>query len=70
MFAANINIDRRRILHSSASPGVHLERKSHLVTFDQFTDIDLFLMWDILGRNTKDWNVRNPSKFYRAIGER
>ncbi|WP_454695766.1 DJ-1/PfpI family protein [Achromobacter aegrifaciens] len=29
-----------------------------LVTFDQFTDIDLFLMWDILGRNTKDWNVR------------
>ncbi|MGX0137565.1 DJ-1/PfpI family protein [Cupriavidus metallidurans] len=29
-----------------------------LVTFDQFTDIDLFLMWDILGRNTKDWKVR------------
>lgn len=29
-----------------------------LVTFDQFTDIDLFLMWDILGRNTEDWNVR------------
>ncbi len=29
-----------------------------LVTFDQFTDIDLFLMWDILGRNTQDWNVR------------
>ncbi|MDV6903792.1 thiamine biosynthesis protein ThiJ [Pseudomonas aeruginosa] len=29
-----------------------------LVTFDQFTDIDLFLMWDILGRNNQDWNVR------------
>ncbi|MGO3892146.1 MAG: DJ-1/PfpI family protein [Paenalcaligenes sp.] len=29
-----------------------------LVTFDQFTDIDLFLMWDILGRNKQDWNVR------------
>lgn len=29
-----------------------------LITFDNFTDIDLFLMWDILGRNTDDWNVR------------
>ena len=29
-----------------------------LVAFDQFTDIDLFLMWDILGRNTCDWRVR------------
>ncbi|QLG94227.1 DJ-1/PfpI family protein [Pseudomonas yamanorum] len=29
-----------------------------LVAFDQFTDIDLFLMWDILGRNTEDWHVR------------
>ncbi|RQR45489.1 MULTISPECIES: DJ-1/PfpI family protein [unclassified Burkholderia] len=29
-----------------------------LVAFDQFTDIDLFLMWDILGRNTTDWRVR------------
>ncbi|WP_052051913.1 DJ-1/PfpI family protein [Chromobacterium haemolyticum] len=29
-----------------------------LVAFDQFTDIDLFLMWDILGRNTGDWRVR------------
>ncbi|NTX32086.1 DJ-1/PfpI family protein [Burkholderia pyrrocinia] len=29
-----------------------------LVAFDQFTDIDLFLMWDILGRNSKDWRVR------------
>ncbi|VBB10104.1 DJ-1 family protein [Burkholderia stabilis] len=29
-----------------------------LVAFEQFTDIDLFLMWDILGRNSKDWNVR------------
>ncbi|MBN3785935.1 DJ-1/PfpI family protein [Burkholderia sp. Ac-20353] len=29
-----------------------------LVAFDHFTDIDLFLMWDILGRNRHDWNVR------------
>ena len=29
-----------------------------LVAFDQFTDIDLFLMWDILGRNTEDWRIR------------
>jgi transcriptional regulator GlxA family with amidase domain len=29
-----------------------------LIAFDQFTDIDLFLMWDILGRNTEDWHVR------------
>ncbi|WP_423056785.1 DJ-1/PfpI family protein [Achromobacter xylosoxidans] len=29
-----------------------------LIAFDQFTDIDLFLMWDILGRNTRDWNTR------------
>ncbi|BAX57967.1 AraC family transcriptional regulator [Burkholderia stabilis] len=29
-----------------------------LVAFDQFTDIDLFLMWDILGRNSQDWRVR------------
>ncbi len=29
-----------------------------LIAFDQFTDIDLFLMWDLLGRNTRDWRVR------------
>lgn len=29
-----------------------------LIAFDQFTDIDLFLMWDILGRNTNDWQVK------------
>lgn len=29
-----------------------------IVIFDSFTDIDLFLMWDILGRNKVDWNVR------------
>ncbi len=29
-----------------------------LIAFDQFTDIDLFLMWDLLGRNTQDWHVR------------
>lgn len=29
-----------------------------LITFEQFTDIDLFLMWDILGRNRDDWQVR------------
>ncbi|KMN35260.1 MULTISPECIES: DJ-1/PfpI family protein [Chromobacterium] len=29
-----------------------------LIAFDHFTDIDLFLMWDLLGRNGKDWRVR------------
>ncbi|WP_176047502.1 DJ-1/PfpI family protein [Burkholderia sp. BCC1644] len=29
-----------------------------LVAFDRFTDIDLFLMWDVLGRNASDWRVR------------
>lgn len=29
-----------------------------IVIFDDFTDIDLFLMWDILGRNSDDWQVR------------
>jgi transcriptional regulator GlxA family with amidase domain len=29
-----------------------------IVIFDSFTDIDLFLMWDILGRNATDWRVR------------
>ena len=29
-----------------------------IIIFDQFTDIDLFLMWDLLGRNKTDWNVR------------
>lgn len=29
-----------------------------LIIFDNFTDIDLFLMWDILGRNRQDWKVQ------------
>lgn len=29
-----------------------------IVIFDDFTDLDLFLMWDILGRNKADWQVR------------
>jgi transcriptional regulator GlxA family with amidase domain len=29
-----------------------------IVIFDDFTDIDLFLMWDILGRNKADWRVK------------
>ena len=29
-----------------------------IVIFDSFTDIDLFLMWDILGRNNTDWQVK------------
>lgn len=29
-----------------------------LIIFDDFTDIDLFLMWDILGRNKKDWKIK------------
>lgn len=28
-----------------------------IIIFDQFTDIDLFLMWDILGRNRTEWRV-------------
>ncbi|WP_409077370.1 DJ-1/PfpI family protein [Pseudomonas sp. FW300-N2E2] len=43
------------------TPALFMElalKKIVLVAFDQFTDIDLFLMWDILGRNTEDWHVR------------
>jgi putative intracellular protease/amidase len=29
-----------------------------IVVFDQFTDIDFFLMRDILGRTNTDWDVR------------
>ncbi|MGB4116779.1 MAG: DJ-1/PfpI family protein [Polaromonas sp.] len=29
-----------------------------IVIFDSFTDVDLFLMWDILGRNKTDWRVK------------
>lgn len=29
-----------------------------IIIFDNFTDIDLFLMWDILGRYKQDWQVR------------
>lgn len=29
-----------------------------IVIFDSFTDVDLFLMWDILGRNKTDWQVK------------
>jgi transcriptional regulator GlxA family with amidase domain len=33
--------------------------KSSIVIFDQFTDIDLFLMWDLLNRvQLPDWEVR------------
>lgn len=32
-------------------------KKIAIVIFDDFTDIDLFLMWDILGRNKIDWQV-------------
>ncbi|MVF23702.1 hypothetical protein EVC37_19105 [Methylocaldum sp. BRCS4] len=33
-------------------------KKIVIVIFDGFTDIDLFLMWDILGRNRTDWQVK------------
>lgn len=33
-------------------------KKIAIVIFDDFTDIDLFLMWDILGRNKIDWQVK------------
>src|SRR5262245_10866827 len=33
--------------------------KTSIVIFDQFTDIDLFLMWDLLNRvRLLDWEVR------------
>jgi transcriptional regulator GlxA family with amidase domain len=33
--------------------------KTSIVIFDKFTDIDLFLMWDLLNRvRTPDWSVR------------
>ena len=35
-----------------------LPKKIVIVIFDDFTDIDLFLMWDILGRNKTDWEVK------------
>lgn len=38
--------------------------KSSIVIFDQFTDIDLFLMWDLLNR------VRLPDWEVRILGER
>lgn len=33
-------------------------KKIATVIFDSFTDINLFLMWDILGRNSTDWQVK------------
>lgn len=33
-------------------------KKIAIIIFDDFTDIDLFLMWDILGRNQTDWQVK------------
>lgn len=33
-------------------------KKIAIVIFDDFTDLDLFLMWDILGRNKTDWHVK------------
>lgn len=29
-----------------------------IVVFDDFTDVDFFLMYDIFGRNQHDWNVK------------
>lgn len=44
---------------SSAAPTKGFRMKEiSLIAFEGFTDIDLFLMWDILGRNTKDWRVK------------
>lgn len=33
-------------------------KKIAIVIFDDFTDIDLFLMWDILSRNQTDWQIK------------
>jgi putative intracellular protease/amidase len=35
-----------------------MKKKIVIVIFDDFTDIDLFLMWDVLGRNKVDWEVK------------
>lgn len=32
-------------------------KKISIIIFDDFTDIDLFLMWDLFGRNKTDWEV-------------
>lgn len=33
-------------------------KKIAIIIFDYFTDIDLFLMWDLLERNRADWQVK------------
>lgn len=46
-------------------------KKIVIVAFDDFTDIDLFFMWDILGRNHIDWQVKilgNKSSLRSAHG--
>lgn len=32
-------------------------KKISVIIFDDFTDIDLFLMWDLFGRNKTDWEI-------------
>ena len=34
-----------------------MKRKIVIIIFDDFTDIDLFLMWDVFGKNKLDWEV-------------
>ena len=46
--------------------------KAVIVAFDQFTDVDLFLPWDLLNRvrlRDKDFSVRivGPSKTHRSV---
>ncbi|MEX6257620.1 DJ-1/PfpI family protein [Providencia huaxiensis] len=46
-------------------------KKIVIVAFDDFTDIDLFFMWDILGHNHIDWQVKilgNKSSLRSAHG--
>ncbi len=43
-------------------------KKISLIIFDDFTEIDLFLMWDILGRNKQDWqvNILGTKSFHQS----
>lgn len=52
--------DERALLKAFGSFRVRLEQmKISIITFDDFTDIDVFLMWDLLNRvERSDWKVR------------
>jgi transcriptional regulator GlxA family with amidase domain len=52
--ALNISVN-----NLSLNRGISVSMKTiAIVIFDHFTDIDLFLMWDILGREKSAWKVQ------------